>query len=609
MKYSPWFILQKLFCITFLFSLLAAWSVSAQDGTKIQITKPKVTNLIVQQGLGGQKSFTVESNVPLDLSSELFVLSNPNRIVIDFTGATPANLFMSRCHKASSQEITVRCGRHFDFTRMVLDFGQSSIPEFYTLQQEGNITLFLTTEPTIQIKEIGQLEQASPELKEPEDQDGGDIEEPLLTIGDPENIPGETPDRSIHFNGYLTNRFFHDTREENIYESDSLNHFKAITNFTYDNNSTLSAQLGLIFNMYSDENNGDWQVDSDLCFHETYINLLFGAGNIRVGNQIVRWGKTDGFSPLDNINPEDFRAGIAGRREERKLPLPMVNIEYDLFNTTLQGIYIPGFFKSELDIVGSDWSLFGNLPPSLESFAHRQEDHNQFFNNPEYGVRTSATIGSMDIALNYLSTKSDTPVIGSLIVPPGFSVNSNGGSLRDLVPFGVATSQAIPLRYPRQNIYGFEFETTYSNFGIRGDVAYFEKKSYLKNTLAAIEKPVFHYILGADYLSASDFYINLQFSHSIILDYNQDILYQEEHSHAIIATFSQILFNGDVKLELRSFYDLSGDAAMYNPRVVIKRWDNLSLEAGGELFYGKPYTLFGMYEENDQLYCEVSYAF
>lgn len=609
MKQPPLSNFTKISCSTLFCCLYVILFISAQADTIIQITQPRITNLTTETGIDGKRSFTVETTVPLDLAKEPLVLSNPNRIIIDFTGAAPGHLLMSSCLHASSPEITIRCGRHFDFTRMVLDFGNNTIPEFHTSQQDGNFTLVLVITPSIPGGEIEQLEKDPFKQKEVDGKDAQKPEVPPQMIDDLEYVEDDNSGRSFHINGYFSNRLFHDTHQDNNCESNALNHFKAITNLTYDNNSNLSAQLGFIFNMYSNENHGNWEMDSDLRFHETYVNLLFAAGNLRVGNQIVRWGKTDGFSPLDNTNPEDFRAGIAGRREERKLPIPMVNIEYDLFRTTFQGIYIPGFFKSDLDIVGNDWSPFGHLSPTMSTFSYQQEEHNQLFDNPEYGVRASTTLGGMDFSLSYLNAKRDTPVVGTLSVPPGFPGVSEKGSIRDLVQFGVATNQAIPLRYPRQNIFGLEFETTYSNFGIRGDIAYFDKNNYLNNQLLAVKKPVIHYVLGADYLSATDFYINLQFSHSMILDFEEELLYQEEHTKAIIATVSQILFNGDLQLELRSYYDLSGDAAMYNPRVIIKKWDNLTFETGAELFFGKPYTIFGMFEDNDQLYGEVSYSF
>lgn len=441
--------------------------------------------------------------------------------------------------------------------------------------------------------------------------ENGDAPDEDALFDDEFVMPGREgkSESAINFSGSVKNKYGYDIDEENDLESDAFNHFETIAKLTYNNDGIFSAELGVDVDAYAYDNDGDYTYDNDARFYETYVNLSFSELNFRLGNQIVRWGKSDGISPIDNVNPEDLRSGIAGRREERKVPIPMANLQYDLNGTIFQGVYIPGFYKSDFDIVGTDWSLFGHSDRSAGSFPYQEEGSEALFEDPEFGLRFSSTVQNFDFALSYLHTRTDTPVIGSMVVPPGFPLDLENGSLRDIVPFAIATNQSIPIKYERQNIYGFEFETTVSNFGIRGDAAYFSETSYLTDDLDQVQKPSVQYVLGADYISSSNFYINLQFSHSIILDYENTMLHQKENTCALNGTISQEWLNGELKLELRGYYNLSGDAAMYNPQLIIKPWDNFTIELGAEIFNGTAQTLLGLFEDNDQYYGMVKIVF
>lgn len=39
---------------------------------------------------------------------------------------------------------------------------------------------------------------------------------------------------------------------------------------------------------------------------EAYVNLNLGKFDFRVGEQIVLWGRADGFNPTNNVTPQDF---------------------------------------------------------------------------------------------------------------------------------------------------------------------------------------------------------------------------------------------------------------------------------------------------------------
>lgn len=592
---------------------------------------------------GPWASYQLKTTGPVDLPKNPFILSSPNRIVFDFYGVLPGDQLQSSCRRSSSPQMAIRSGHHKNYTRIVLDFGENKIPKYRLFKKSGFITMQLASltghfphSPPAKKDATQHIEKStydSPELVDspdidmaPDTADEFLLEDEPSLDGDKESTIGEVDDSlfddemgdpgidektesAFRFSGSIENKYAYDTAEDNALESDALNHFQAMAKLNYNSDTFLSAQLGLLANSYTSENNGESDSDNEIRLHEAYVNLSMSSLNVKLGNQIVRWGKSDGYSPIDNVNPEDFRGGIAGRKEERKNPIPMANVEVDVRGTTIQALYIPDHYKSDFDIVGTDWSLFGPTDPTSSRVDYEEEEFDGPFGDPEFGIRIASTVHQFDFALSYLATRSDTPSIGSLSIPVGFPLDLENSSLRDLAAFAIATNQSIPILYEPQNIYGIEFETTWSDFGIRGDVAYFDAISLLNTDLDQIKKPQLQYVLGLDYISPSDFYINVQFSHLRILDYEETIAFQEEDVYSIHGTISQEFMDGELKLELRAFYDLSGDSTLYHPQILIKPWDNISIEIGAEIISGSNQTMFGLFEDNDQYYGTVKFEF
>ena len=78
--------------------------------------------------------------------------------------------------------------------------------------------------------------------------------------------------------------------------------------------------------------------------------------------------------------------------------------------------------------------------------------------------------------------------------------------------------------------------------------------------------------------------------------------------------FSQIInikkqfFNTELKL-LTFFYDITNEAYLLDPKLLIKYWDNFRISLGAEFFGGPEYTILGMFKDNDQVYVLVEVDF
>lgn len=405
----------------------------------------------------------------------------------------------------------------------------------------------------------------------------------------------------------IWNKFSYDTKDDSEFEGDYNNHLRGIAHLEYRYSDDFYVKAAVQGDYFSYHYPSGWTDDSDFRIHDAYANISGSGYNIKIGNQIVRWGKIDGFSPLDNINPEDYRDGIAGRREERKVPTPMLNVEAYRGIFTFQAVYLPIFMKSEFDFTGTDWAWFGRIEEEIGSFQYNDPDFSPSLEDSQGGGRIAVTTHGIDLAASYLSKRNDTPSIGELFLPPGVVLNSF--SIRDLPRIAQATQQAVQFVYDRTSIWGFEFETTFGDFGLRGDFAYDKCVPFLTTSLDRIESSVIEYVIGIDYNSATNAYINLQFGQTFIQDWDDRIASSEETTNAISGTVSKELYNGNLKPEFRFFYDLDGNASIYNPKILIYYWDNISIDLGAEFYSGEDWSVIGTFKDNDNIYAIIEFKY
>lgn len=405
--------------------------------------------------------------------------------------------------------------------------------------------------------------------------------------------------------GEVRNKFAHDVSEDNDSEDDMMNHAQLRVGTSLVHDDRLRAALFANINYFSYGNDGDWEDDADIRLDDAYLNFRGDGFNLKLGNQIIRWGKTDAYSPLDNLNPEDLRDDLFGRREDRKLPIPMAGLDIYAGNLTISGVFIPFFVKSKYDFFGTDWALLGRA----DGITLKEEDPSDSLKNCEGGIRLSGIAGSLDWACSWLYTREDLPTPDSLNVPVGFPLSAGNPTTSQLAAFLNTTGHPVVLIHDRQNIFGFEFETTLHSFGVRGDLAYVDHTSYFTRNLQRIRKPMVQIMAGIDYSGVNDWYANVQILISRIQDYESRIIWAKETTRAINGTLWKEFFNGDLKIECRYYYDLSGDATVLNPKFRLSFWKPIIFEIGGEWFEGSDETVPGRYQYNDQVYLMAEIKF
>jgi len=186
-------------------------------------------------------------------------------------------------------------------------------------------------------------------------------------------------------------------------------------------------------------------------FKEYVLAFDVGRLNLRVGKQIVTWGRSDIFRLADIVNPVDLSwHAIFEGVEETRIPLHIIRGIYDvgdvgsLSGVALEFVFNPGDFTGDyLGYEGLPWNL---IPEPGMHHWDRRDRSGYDVDNFEWGIRAEAMVGPVNFTLNYFNAPVDSFVL-------------------DLSGFFATFNEAdIIRRYPRAQWIGFTAEYDETRF-------------------------------------------------------------------------------------------------------------------------------------------------
>lgn len=140
----------------------------------------------------------------------------------------------------------------------------------------------------------------------------------------------------------------------------------------------------------------EWEVD----FKDVWIQgSVLDSLDVKVGRQIVNWGRSDTVRVLDILNPLDSREPGLVDIEDLRLPVAMLRLDYyprwvpKVWGTwSVQGLVIPEYRQDRNPSFGSDFNPFSVSPPTSETPP-------RFGAAPEYGGSINAIFPGWDLSL------------------------------------------------------------------------------------------------------------------------------------------------------------------------------------------------------------------
>ncbi len=327
---------------------------------------------------------------------------------------------------------------------------------------------------------------------------------------------------------------------------------------------------------------------------ETYIDLFFKYMDVRLGQQFIFWGKTDWINPTDNINPWDY-INISAEVEDYRLPVTAAKMNFYIGPVTLQSVWVPRFQANRIPLKLP--GTMGGLPVRSKQ---TQLPENKL-SNSEFGLKADFNLWNVDYALSYYNGYDKNPTIRMLFEPQTHDF------LRTI-------------SYNRYQVFGADFVTTFDQWAIKGEGAYYLTKDRNGKDIE-LQNPYIKYVLGADYLPTADLTLNLQFIQTILLKFDKSYeraarqqlgmplsTMPDKYSQSVSGRLQYQL--GDfTSVQLISVYNLKDGDYFILPILNYALQDGLNIYGGATLFEGSKNSPFGRNKPYSRAFVEVKYSF
>jgi len=222
--------------------------------------------------------------------------------------------------------------------------------------------------------------------------------------------------------------------------------------------STIKAYKDFIYEIKSDEYQTtpeDYDQDADI--NELYLQgSINSKTDIKIGRQIVVWGKSDNIRITDTLNPMDNTAAGMVDIEDLRLGRTMTKLDYFIDKWSVSGIILHENRYSNMAQIGSDYYL-GTMP----------DEPSDSLSNSGVAISLSGNLEGQDIAFYY-------------------------------------SNQYIDNKTYKSNMLGMAYNKVINNFLFKTEIAYFD--NYDSDTIDAKTDG----LLGLEYNGISDGSISLE---------------------------------------------------------------------------------------------------
>ena len=339
---------------------------------------------------------------------------------------------------------------------------------------------------------------------------------------------------------------------------------------------------------FRNKNNSENSISS-FALREAYVNAYLGAFDLRIGQQVVQWGKADGYNPINVITPLDLLV-FSPDEDDRRISNFLIRSYYNRSFLRLEAIWVPIYCSSVLPFSKVE------LPEGVQLSEPDYPDEST--ENSAIALKLHYEGASLDATLSYFN---------GFLPMPGLSARTENSIFN-----------IFPTAYRIQMI-GADFSTTVGAYGLRGEFAYREPDKE-DNTWQSIPNRQVEYILGLDQ-EFGNFSLIIQYIGKYAFDY-KDLTkaYQtspefakykialwnrllsgqlKEWSHAISFRPAWKLHHETLSLELLGQINLSTEETFLKPKLNYNITDDLTLSAGAQIYHGPDDTLFGLLDERN----------
>ncbi len=331
---------------------------------------------------------------------------------------------------------------------------------------------------------------------------------------------------------------------------------------------------------------------------ELYAGYKSAGFDLFLGNQIITWGRSDGFNPTNNITPNDYFF-LTSDMDDQKLSNFMLRMKYRI-NPVIDieliaiPVYSPSNYRFDLFDMGEGVSFGDVNMPEIS------------FGNASLATRLNFELPGIGFSVSWF--RGYDPFYG-------FNVKSIDWSTGE----PVITNTASPYL---KNTIGFDFALPVKSWILRTEAAYNISRDYEQNM--HIPNPGITCVIGVEHAfwgittilqyigrftfdftelplpvltDSLDPLAQMQFTNEMIeyesALFNRKMFYQQEESnHAFALVLSKDLAYDSWNIEMGGYYNLTSEEFLIRLRLTWKINDALAASVGESFMSGPDKSVF-----------------
>lgn len=355
---------------------------------------------------------------------------------------------------------------------------------------------------------------------------------------------------------------------------------------------------------YGDEVLSDYEYESE--FQEVWVlGKLRDNLDLKLGRQVVNWGRADSFRVLDILNPLDNREPGLVDIEDLRLPVGMAKLDY----------YFDEHWGSSFIVIPE--VRFSKNPPPGNDFEVKdsekfEEDQPEDFSDSSYAASLSGVFSGWDVSFHAARYWREAPYL-----EPVF--DSTGSFTAPNYPL-----TASRLQHSRLTMLGAGANYTKGSWLYKGEMAWNDGIDYTVYTnvgspfnvvpTSSTEKNRLDTMLGIEYFGIANTSFSIELAHQYIVDFEDRLeppspANEQKNTTGIAFRATHNMFNDRLDLNAVIFgtFNEGGSGARFDAEYDLR--DALVL-SGGVIFYEEgDYQPFDTYYKNDRLFAELKYSF
>lgn len=357
----------------------------------------------------------------------------------------------------------------------------------------------------------------------------------------------------------------------------------------------LSSEVDDVYAHLSVDAQKNWRVEDEtgIDLHEIWAEYTAEGWDVRVGRQMIIWGKADGVQITDIVSPPDYTEFITRDLEEIRLPVDAVMFRLLGDEVDVELIWIPVFRAAVQPSADNPWALEQDIPDDVRVMVSPVDEPETSLENSEIALKVSAFWSGLDVAVSVFHTWDDNPVMYRTIT------GSDEGEVE--IHFSP--------EHRRMTVFGLEFSRPLSDFVFRGEAAYylgrfFEPRSITGNPL---EKNALQWLGGVDWTPGNDWSVITQLTGTAVMNHESEMA-AEKHAMSATLHVSKKLMRQTLTLSNMLYYDIGEQDFFDQIKAEYAVRDDLHLFTGVDVFGGGGNS-FGRYRDNSQIWVKAKYSF